>query len=60
MAYAKYVMRIKDQSLHPISKNVGLFLADKTPLNELFNKAVPTKETVNWHILAFSTLTISK
>ena len=34
-----------DQSLHTISKNVGLFLTDKTPLNELFNKAVPTEDT---------------
>ena len=31
-----------------ISKNVGLFLTDKTPLNELFNKAVPTEETEDW------------
>lgn len=27
-------------TLHTISKNVGLFLTDKTPINELFNKAV--------------------
>ena len=40
LAYAKKVMHI-DQSLHTISKNVGLFLTDKTPLNELFNKTVP-------------------
>ena len=39
LAYAKKVMHI-DQSLHTISKNVGLFLTDKTPLNELFNKNV--------------------
>ena len=38
LAYAKKVMHI-DQSLHTISKNVGLFLPDQTPLNELFNKA---------------------
>ena len=43
----KKVMHI-DQSLHTISKNVGLFLTDKTPLNELFNKAVPTEETEDW------------
>ena len=33
---------------------MGLFLTDKTPLNELFNKAVPTEETDvykrQWHI----------
>ena len=40
LAYAKKVMHI-DQSLHTISKNVGLFLTDKTTLNELFNKTVP-------------------
>jgi hypothetical protein len=32
-----------NQSVHTISKNVGLFLADKTPINELFNKTVPEK-----------------
>lgn len=47
LAYAKKVMHI-EQSLHTISKNVGLFLTDKTPLNELFNKAVPTEETEDW------------
>ena len=47
LAYAKKVMHI-DQSLHTISKNVGLFLTDKTPLNDLFNKAVPTEETEDW------------
>ena len=47
LAYAKKVMHI-DQSLHTISKNVGLFLTDKTPLNELFNKAIPTEETEDW------------
>ena len=36
------------QSLHTVSKNVGLFLTDKTPVNELFNKAVPTEETEDW------------
>ena len=34
-----------DQSLHTISKNVGLFLTDKTPLNELFNKTVPKEKS---------------
>ena len=43
LAYAKKVMHI-DQSLHTISKNVGLFLTDKTPLNELFNKTVPKEK----------------
>ena len=33
-----------DQSLHNISKNVGLFLTDKTPINELFNKTVPKEK----------------
>ena len=47
LAYAKKVMHI-EQSLHTISKNVGLFLTDKTPLNDLFNKAVPTEETEDW------------
>lgn len=47
LAYAKKVMHI-EQSLHTISKNVGLFLTDKTPLNELSNKAVPTEETEDW------------
>ena len=32
-----------DQSLHTVSKNVGLFLADKSPINELFSKTVPKK-----------------
>lgn len=43
LAYAKKVMHI-EQSLHTISKNVGLFITDKTHLNELFNKAVPKEE----------------
>ena len=43
LAYAKKVMQI-EQSLHTISKIVGLFLTDKTHLNELFNKAVPKEE----------------
>ena len=37
-----------EQSLHTISKNVGLFLTDKTPINELFNKQVP-KEKIPEH-----------
>ena len=44
LAYAKKAMHI-EQSLHTISKNVGLFLTDKTHLNELFNKAVPKEES---------------
>lgn len=49
LAYAKKVMHI-EQSLHTIPKNVGLFLTDKTHLNELFNKAVPKEEPENlWY-----------
>lgn len=59
LAYAKKVMHI-DQSLHTISKNVGLFLTDKTPLNELFNKAVPTEETEDWLYPSLSGPMISK
>jgi hypothetical protein len=44
LAFAKKKMHI-DQSLHTVSKNVGLFLTDKSPINELFNKTVPEKET---------------
>lgn len=33
-----------NQSLHTISKNVGLFLTDKTSISELFNKTAPEKE----------------
>lgn len=44
LAYAKKMMHI-EQSLHTISKNVGLFLTDKTHLSELFNKAVPKEES---------------
>ena len=44
LAFAKKKMHI-DQSLHTVSKNVGLFLTDKSPINELFNKTVPKKET---------------
>lgn len=44
LAFAKKKMHI-EQSLHTVSKNVGLFLTDKSPINELFNKTVPEKET---------------
>ena len=44
LAYAKKGMHT-DQSLQTISKNVGLFLTDKTPLNELFNKTVPKEKS---------------
>ena len=33
-----------DQSLQKKKKNVGLFLTDKTPINELFNKTVPKEK----------------
>ena len=46
LAFAKKKMHI-EQSLHTISKNVGLFLTDKSPINELFNKTVPEKENPN-------------
>ena len=46
LAFAKKKMHI-DQSLHTISKNVGLFLTDKSPINKLFNKTVHEKETPN-------------
>ena len=46
LAYAKKVMHI-DQSLHTISKNVGLFLTDKTPLNEYLTKLFQQKR---WRI----------
>ncbi len=46
LAFAKKKMHI-DQSLHTISKNVGLFLTDKSPINELFNKTAHEKETPN-------------
>lgn len=39
-----------NQSLHTISKNVGLFLTDKTPINELFNKTVPEKESTDYYM----------
>ena len=38
------------QSFYTISKNVGLFLADKTPINELFNKAVPEEESTDYYM----------
>lgn len=46
LAFAKKKMHI-DQSLHTISKNVGLFLTDKSPINELFNKTAHEKEAPN-------------
>lgn len=46
LAFAKKKMHI-DQSLHTISKNVGLFLTDKSPINELFNKTAHEKDTPN-------------
>ena len=53
LAYAKKVMHI-EQSLHTISKNVGLFLTDKTHLSELFNKAVPKEEPEDlWYLSLF-------
>ena len=53
LAYAKKMMHI-EQSLHTISKNVGLFLTDKTHLSELFNKAVPKEEPEDlWYLSLF-------
>lgn len=53
LAYAKKMMHI-EQSLHTISKNVGLFLTDKTHLSELFNKAVPKEEPeALWYLSLF-------
>lgn len=43
LALAKKKLHI-EQSLHTIAKNVGLFLTDKTPINELFNKQVPEEK----------------
>jgi hypothetical protein len=40
LAYARKKMHII-QSLHTISKNIGLFLTEKVLINELFNKSVP-------------------
>ena len=59
LAYAKKVMHI-DQSLHTISKNVGLFLTDKTPLNEYLTKLFQQKRRRIGYILAFSVPMISK
>ena len=39
-----------NQSLHTISKNVGLLLTDKTPINELFNKTIPEKESTDYYM----------
>lgn len=53
LAYAKKMMHI-EQSLHTISKNVGLFLTDKTHLSELFNKAIPKEEPEDlWYLSLF-------
>lgn len=53
LAYAKKMMHI-EQSLHTISKNVGLFLTDKTHLSELFNKVVPKEEPEDlWYLSLF-------
>ena len=46
LAYAKKKYCI-EQSLHTISKNVGLFLTDKTPINKLFSKSVPEEKSSN-------------
>ena len=61
LAYAKKVMHI-EQSLHTISKNVGLFLTDKTPLNEMncLTKLFQQKRRRIGYILAFSGPMISK
>jgi transposase len=40
LAYARKKMHI-NQSLHTISKNIGLFLTEKVLINELFNKSIP-------------------
>lgn len=39
-----------NQSLHTISKNIGLFLTDKTPINELFKRTVPEKESTDYYM----------
>lgn len=39
-----------NQSLHTISKNVGLFLTDRTPINELFSKTAPEKEEQDFYM----------
>ena len=49
LALTKKKMHI-NQSLHTISKNVGLFLTDKKPINELFNKTVPEKESTDYYM----------
>lgn len=49
-----------EQSLHTISKNVGLFLTDKTPLNGLVNKAVPKEELEDLLYPSFLSPKISK
>lgn len=39
-----------NQSLYTISKNVRLFPGAKTPINELFNKTVPEKESTDYYM----------
>ncbi|MGP1476876.1 MAG: IS4 family transposase [Phocaeicola sp.] len=50
LAWAKKAMHI-EQSLHTISKNVGLFLTERTPINELFNKPVPEEPSFEYPCL---------
>lgn len=49
LALAKKKMNM-NQSLHTISKNVGLFLTDKTPISELFNKTAPEKDEPDYYM----------
>lgn len=39
-----------NQSLYTISKNVGVFLTDKTTINELFKRTVPEKESTDYYM----------
>lgn len=39
-----------NQSSHTISKNVGVFLTDKNPINELFKRTVPEKESTDYYM----------
>ena len=39
-----------NQSLHTISKNVGVFLTDKIPIYELFKRTVPEKESTDYYM----------
>lgn len=50
LAWAKKAMNI-EQSLHTISKNVGLFLTERTPINELFNKSVQEEPSYEYPYL---------